>query len=48
MKNFRQYSWWFLFVLIIVLYVVKFGTSFFDEPKRTVTIENAGEGTTKK
>jgi hypothetical protein len=34
MKQFRKYSWWFLFFLIVLLYIVKFRTNFFDEPSR--------------
>jgi hypothetical protein len=43
MKRFRQYSWWLLFLLIITLYLVKFGTKFFDEPSRTPKKQPATE-----
>ncbi|HWJ89977.1 MAG TPA: hypothetical protein VNR87_02640 [Flavisolibacter sp.] len=34
MKQFRKYRWWFLFFLIILLYIVKSRTNFFEEPSR--------------
>ena len=33
MEVFRKYKWWFLFFIILILFIVKYRTNFFDGQK---------------